>query len=217
MSEFKVTMSNGNKKIGQIPNVSLTPVKSCAKGVPCGIPKNGRKTGACYANKSYQMYPNVRKAWDGNYEYWRADPIAFENDLIELLSKKKKMPYFRWCVAGDLVDAAFLMMVVNVAKKFPDTRFLQFTKNYQLVNHYVYCLCDDDRNNLPKNLQIVFSAWPDFPMKNRYAFPVAWYVDEKEERDKRIPDGYPMHECPGSCVTCKFCWSPTKPIIFNAH
>ena len=214
-TEFKVTISDGNQKIGKVPNLSMTPIKSCARHVPCGLIPEGKKRSLCYAHKSYLQYPGVRAAWGGNYDYWLANPYDFARDFIAQLSKRKKLPYFRWFVGGDIPNADFVLFMVNIAKKFPDTKFLSFTKQYAMVNNYIFAFGLDGRESLPKNLSIVFSAWPDYPMSNRYEFPVAWYYDWKNE-DTRI-NGNWTHPCPGSCVTCKFCWSPDSDVLFEAH
>jgi len=50
-----VKISNGNTKLGRIPNISLPPIKACGKDVPC--------KSDCYALKAYRQYPATRKAW----------------------------------------------------------------------------------------------------------------------------------------------------------
>lgn len=67
---MKLHISNGNTKLGQVPNISFPPVKTCRKKVPCA--KDG-----CYALKFYRMWPAVKNAWDENYKLYKKDPAQF--------------------------------------------------------------------------------------------------------------------------------------------
>ena len=193
-------ISKGNNKIGRTWNVSLPPVKSCGKDVPC------KKK--CYALKSYRMYKNVRAAWDNNLSLWQSDPATFESDLLGALSKARKAPkFFRWHVSGDIVSLEYLRMMARVAESFPETKFLAFTKRYDIVNSF--------SGNLPENLKIVFSGWPGLAMFNPYKLPVAWMQDGSETR---VPAD--ALECPSNCEGCGMCWSLgelNKDVVFHKH
>lgn len=92
----EVKISYGNSKIGRIANISLPPIMSCPKDVPCSI--------GCYALKSYRLYENVRKAWDWNLKLLKDDPYDYFGSLIDQLKRKKQLKRFRWHVSGDIVD-----------------------------------------------------------------------------------------------------------------
>jgi hypothetical protein len=197
----KLCLSKGNTKIGKIPNISFTPIVSCASGIPCA-------NGKCYALQSFIQYPAVRDAWRGNLKYWTDDPKAFIEDLVAGLTKFRALPYFRWFVGGDMPDMFFLAQMCKVAKLFPDTKFLAYTKKYELVNEYF------DAQVKPDNLQIVMSAWPNVPFDNRHALPVAYY-HSVDNIDTRID--HDLFVCTGKCDKCKHCWDTNDGVIFEEH
>jgi len=47
--------------------------------------------------------------------------------------EKKQPKFFRWHVAGDIPDAMYLAMMYRVACRFKRTKFLAFTKRYNLI------------------------------------------------------------------------------------
>lgn len=189
-----VNISKGNKKVGNIPNVSLTPCTTCPADAPC--------RDKCYAMKAYRQYPNVRAAWNGNTEAARnhtAEYFAGIHDFIQ----KKKPSHFRWHVAGDIENQKYLDGMIEVAKKNPETRFLAFTKMHEL-----------DYTNKPENLEVVASLWSGWGKKHE-TLPVAWMQDGKEDR---VPES--AVKCPGSCEGCKACWNLSrlhKDVVFDAH
>jgi len=192
-----VRLSPGNMKLGKLTNISLTPVVSCQKGVPCS-----KKD--CYALKAYRMYKNVRECWDSNYRYYLQDNEGFFNNIIEQLNKKKP-ERFRWHVAGDIVDQEYFNGMVRVAETLPDTSFLCYTKKYEL-----------DFSNAPRNLRIVISAWPGLEIpKKLYSMPIAWLSEDTrrpEERQHRI--------CNDDCPDCGYlCYEAGSKfdVVFDKH
>ena len=93
-----VHISHGNMKIGKIFNINLPPGISCYKGVPCNC------NSGCYALKAYKMYPNVKKAWDENFEIYQDNPKYYFDNIIIQLKSKKYFDRFRWHSSGDIVD-----------------------------------------------------------------------------------------------------------------
>jgi hypothetical protein len=188
-----VKISKGNTKLGNVMNLSLTPCKTCPADAPC--------RDKCYAMKAYRQYPNVREAWNGNTEATNNRPAFFSE--VNKSVNKKKPEYFRWQVAGDILDQNYLDGMKMVARANPKTKFLAFTKNHGL-----------DFGSLPKNLQIVASLWSNWG-KRPVGLPVAWMQDGKENR----VTGNEI-ECPGKCKDCKACWnlnSLGKDVVFKAH
>jgi len=203
----KVSISLGNSKLGNIANISLPPIKSCRPGVPCAK--------ACYARKSYRMYPNVRKSWDTNYKTWETDPGEYFGQIIEWLKgrqenkRKKQIRFFRWHVSGDIPDSQYFNAIVDIAGLFPDVNFLVFTKQYEVVNNCLKYI------KQPDNLSIIFSAWPGLEMENPRQLPIAWFNDGT---DDRIPENH--LECPGNCEQCGMCFQLKKTgldVVFNKH
>lgn len=197
----QANISLGNSKIGKIPNISLPPVKSCGNCSSCAK--------ACYALKAYRMYPAVRAAWDANFALVKTSSLdqidnapmgaAYFASIDAFLARRAPL-YFRWHVSGDILDQAYLAAMMRLAKAHPGTRFLVFTKMHHL-----------DYSRRPANLSVVFSMFPTMP-NPRTKVKRAWYQDGTE---KRIPQG--AMTCPGSCSSCKACWTTSRDVVFNKH
>lgn len=191
---MKVTISKGNVKLGKIPNISLPPIISCRPGVPCAKD--------CYATKAYRMYPNVRKAWDGNLAMYNSDPEEYFMQIQSWL-KRNKPEWFRWHVSGEILDEWYWGMVRNTAEAFKGTKFLIFTKYFEL-----------NFTHVPDNLSAVLSMWPGMKVPE-INLPRAWCQDGTESR---MP--WSAIECPGNCQTCSACWGLAKrgwDVVFAIH
>lgn len=197
-------ISKGNTKLGKIPNVSLPPVVTC----------NGCENTCshkCYAQKFYKMWPTVRKAWDTNWAEYQEDSTGFFLSIREQL-RKSKPRFFRWHVGGDVPDYNYFSGIVVTAEELPNTKFLLFTKQYDIVNKWVAA---NGIGALPNNLQLVFSMWPGVEVDNPYGFKCAWMQDGTETR---VPES--AFECGGSCVDCSACFSLNKidrDVVFHVH
>jgi len=191
---MNVHISKGNTKLGnKISNISLTPILACGKTVPC---KKG-----CYAKK-FLMRPSVKKAWSENLAIARKNPVKFFLAIWDHLEKKRP-EFFRWHVAGDFLDQLYLNRVFALAYKFPDIKFLAFTKRFDL-----------DFSKCPKNFSIVLSMWPGQANPN-INLPRAWMDDGTETR---VPANA-IH-CPGGCESCGMCWSLKglkRDVVFHKH
>ena len=186
-------ISSGNNKVGKIPSVSLTPIKSC---VNCSYCKKD-----CYALKSYRMYPNVRNAWDSNFDLAKNDLNTFFNELDRYLNKKRPK-IFRYHVAGDIISQEYFDNMKNIAVKYPDIKFLAFTKNFTIKYR-----------NIPDNLSIILSIFPGMPIP-KINLPKAFMQDGTEKRIKTAL------ECHGNCEYCGLCWelkNLNKNVYFNKH
>lgn len=184
-------ISEGNSKLGGIPNVSLPPVKTCANCSEC------RKD--CYALKSWRQYKNVRDAWGANYALVSKAPAVYFGG-IQAYCKSWRPKFFRWHVAGDILGQGYLDLMSATARACPDTRFLCFTKRHDL-----------DYSGIPENLRIRFSLWPGM-VDPGPGIPRAWMQDGTETR---IPKG--ATKCPGSCEKCKACFNSTRDVYFLKH
>ena len=157
------------------------------------------------------MFSNVRNALQTNLEVWNEDPEGFERDVRIAAFPSR---YFRWHSSGDIPDEKYLEMMVRVANALPGTKFLAFTKKFELVNAYL-----DTYHSFPKNLRVVFSAWGSFLPVNPYRLPVAYVRLKKENCD--IPaDAF---ACPNYCGECVMsgcsCWdlAEGQSVCFNEH
>lgn len=187
-----VHISRGNTKLGSdIPSVNLPAGTTCREDAPCYK--------KCYARKGRFSFPHNRELVTTNLELWHSDPLQFERDVMIAAFKAR---FFRWHSSGDIPDAEYLDMMVRIAERLPETKFLCFTKKYELVNAYI-----EGAGDLPKNLSIVFSAWGDWLPENPYGLPMA-YIAFKREGNK-IPSH--ARQCPGYCGDCvisgESCWN----------
>ena len=105
-------------------------------------------------------------------------------------------------------------MMVRVALEVPGTRYLCFTKKYELVNDFLAA-----GNSIPDNLTIVLSAWGDWKPDNPYNLPMAYVKLKKQESD--IPAD--AKECPSFCGKCaatkNSCWNLKcgESVCFKQH
>lgn len=199
MKKLQVKISNGNSKMGLIKSVSLPPVVTCRNNAPCI--KN------CYARR-LQRYPNVKNAYNSNLELYIKDIEKYFDDIKKAAISQR---FFRWHVAGDIVDDNYFYGMVEVANECKDTNFLCFTKKYEIVNRYVA-----NFGNIPKNLIIVFSVWNSLDLINPYGFTAAHVVP------KETKGIWKEFECTGNCLECaidnKRCWNKdTKNVYLIEH
>lgn len=194
-------ISKGNIKVGTIPNISLTPGRTCS-------PEACKTclTGGCYAMKSYRQYPAVRRAWDENTAQAVDNPAGMEADLMAYFGRLNAPRFFRVHVGGDFVTREYAAMWARVAAANPGTCFLAFTKQWEMVRGV----------NFPENFSLVLSSWPGttIPADLRARYSVAWLDDGGEE----IPAD--AIECPGNCSNCGVCWSLAKrglDVKFKKH
>jgi hypothetical protein len=199
--EQKISISKGNRKLGLVMNVSMTPGRSCPRGVPCA----GQ---GCYALKALRLYPGTRAAWRRNELIAKHHPDSYFTQIAAQVAKAKPR-LFRFHVAGDILNIGYLACMCRVAAANPHTHFLAFSKAFDVVNEY------EDREVIPSNLVIVFSAWPGMTFLNPHGHRVAWMQDGTETR---VPGD--AIECPGNCETCGMCYELERlghDVVFHKH
>ncbi len=194
LGAVKISISKGNRKIGRVLNVSLMPVMTCGNCKHCKE--------ICYDIKACIQYKNVIDARVRNTILARHDRERYFAEIRKACKHRKKNLFFRWHVAGEILDAEYFEEMVHIAREFPKFRFWTYTKMYEIVNAW----CDKNgKENLPSNLSIMFSEWKVqledgsyivVPFPNPYNFPVFAVRFKGEEAPK-------MHKCPGNCDICK--------------
>lgn len=185
-AELTVCISKGNRKIGRVMNVSIPPIMTCAHCREC--------KSICYDIKANLQYLNVVNARAKNYSILKRDRAEYFGQIENAISRRQKNKFFRWHVAGDIIDMDYFENMVAIAARHPDFVFWTYTKNYELINSF----CDlNGRDAIPANLHIMFSEWRGLPMVNPYHFP-EFRVVFKDDAVK--PTG---HYCPGNCDICK--------------
>lgn len=201
-----ITISEGNDKIGNTPNVSLLPIITCPECTEC------KKD--CYALKFARMYPGVLAAWaDNTLEYYKSLGSYFL--AITTYLREKKPKYFRWHVGGDIPDMLYFIAMIAVARVYSNTRFLAYTKNTETVSAR---LRSEATSPLPKNLSIIVSRWKgdkEDPALTK-GLPQAW-VHDPSDPDTRIPKR--AIKCKGTCMDCRVCWNlkPGQSVVFEKH
>lgn len=200
-----VSISQGNSKMGQIRSVSLPPETTCTTGCKCAE--------KCYARRIEKIRPNVRSAYLNNYEIYINDSETYWREIEASIMMSR---FFRYHVAGDIPDCAYLAHMIDIAYRNPHCEILCFTKKYSLINDRL-----DLGTKFPKNLHIIFSAWRGMEMINPYNLP---------EAHVRYKDGYCTastrkisYECEGNCQECAVthdkCWNLKngEQIILKEH
>lgn len=199
----KVSISSGNSKLGGIASVSLSPIDTCREGCPCWK--------KCYAEKLCKIRPSMRKAYNNNLDILRNEPELYWRDVEAAIMTSR---FFRFHVGGDIPDTEYLLKMCEVANRNKHCEILCFTKRYEMVNDAV-----TGGVRIPKNLHVVFSAWPGLTMENPYNFPEAHIRLRNGKTDARS-DAY---ECGGNCTNCvqtdSGCWNlkSGEQVVFNEH
>ena len=184
VKDIKLCISTGNVKIGRVMNVSLPPILTCANCKEC--------KSYCYDIKACLQYPEtVIDARIRNLVILQKDREEYFHRIEQAISRRRKNKFFRWHVAGDIVDVDYFDHMVKIAERHPDFRFWTYTKCYAVVNAWVA-----DHGTVPENLSVMFSEWRGMPMDNPYHFPEFRVVFKDEQR----PAGF---YCPGNCDICK--------------
>lgn len=202
----EISMSNHNSKTGTACLNLAMPVCVCREDAPCKA--------TCYACKGCQQFANVQGAYYRNLRLYNDDPENFFEQMFYKI-KFSGLPKVRLFDSGDFPDGEFLARLVDLCKRTPDTKYMAFTKKYEVVNEYI-----DKHGNLPDNLNIMFSAWDRmWEVPNPYGLGMA-YVDFD---DKRMNPDFPKNAfvCPGrtaTCSACGACWSKKlKAVVFHQH
>lgn len=211
MKSNEIHMSTKNSKTGCGVIDLAFPVVTCREDAPC------KKSGKCYCMKGTQQMTTVLGAYYRNLRLYTNDPEDFWHQVWFKLAHCG-LPKMRYFDAGDLPDYAFIDGMVETAKKFPEMKFMAFTKKYFLVNQWI-----DNNGELPANLNIIFSAWDkNWEILNPHHMPVA-YVEFKESGlTPELPEKY--NTCPNqkdklvTCSACGKCWrKDLGTVVFKQH
>jgi len=203
---MKVNISTTNTKLGIIPSISLPPIITCRKDAPC--------TKDCYGTKGNYRFSNVQKSMQNNLIIYKTNEKEYFEQIRKYLDQSIiSYKYFRWHTVGDIPDIDYLLQMIKLARKLPKTKFLAFTKQYEIVNKAI-----DLYGNLPKNLIIIFSAWgKKIEFINKYNLPIAHVRFKNKEENVDIPQN--AKECTGNCTECLECWNikNQQSVVFDKH
>lgn len=192
VDNVKMTISAGNRKIGRVLNVSLPPITTCGNCKKCMF--------FCYDIKACLQYPdNVIDARVRNLHVLLNDRNEYFRRIDKKMTRRRKNKYFRWHVAGDIIDYDYFDRMIENARNHPDfVAIWTYTKMYDIVNEWI------DKNGLdaiPDNFHIMFSKWDGLPMNNPYGLPVFACKLKDGNADPMPWDD--MYVCPGNCDICK--------------
>ena len=184
-------ISERTTKMGNILSFSTLPYRMCRKDVELPCAEN------CYAAKICRLRKTVAKAWGDNTAMLENGLHAnVASDIIDAI-KFRHAKLFRWFVGGDIHDVGILEMMISVARACPETRFMCFTKFYDLV--------EEHHERIPGNLNIVLSAWKELQPTDaqKKLFAVCYYNDGEE--DCQVPVDATV--CGGDCEHCQLCFN----------
>ena len=188
--------------MGSIQSVSLPSVVTCRK---CDCQKK------CYARKLERLRPSVREAYANNLEVLKNEPDTYWREVEAAIMTSR---YFRFHVAGDIVDASYFKHLIDVSRRNRHCEILCFTKKYEIVNDELF-----RGTAIPKNLHLIFSGWRGLAMNNPFHLPEA-HVKYRDGSTTASPKAKP---CGGNCTECAItdggCWTLDygEQVVFNEH
>lgn len=199
---MNISISKGNGKLGSIQSVSLP------AGVTCRICSCFKK---CYARRLERRRRTVETAYKTNLKVLTENPDIYWREVEAAIMLSR---FFRFHVSGDIPNITYLYRMVEVAKRNRHCEILCFTKRYEFVNHLFDCGTD-----IPKNLHIIFSAWPGVNMFNLHNLPEA----HVKFRDGTTTARADAKVCNGNCTECAIteggCWALGRgeQVVFDEH
>lgn len=201
----QMTISKGNKKMGDIESISLPAITTCRADCPCYKD--------CYAARMAAYRKTVRDSYERNYQTLKEDPKMFWTVIKAAMMVNK---YFRFHVSGDIVDADYFDHMVKLAREVKTCEVMCFTKKYEIVNNYL-----DKGKRLPKNLHIMFSVWPGLKCDNPHHLPEAHVLmkDGSCTCDPAKADYHCKKNCMECAVTNSGCWSlkRNQKLVLDFH
>lgn len=220
---MKISVSAGTSKTGDIPSFNLPPIESCPNHATCASFKHKGKKWSCYAIRSFNQYPDVKRAWSRNFAMCLKSIAQVEWQLANHF-RRSVVGYFRIHSSGDFYSKEYLDMWIRIARKFPEINFLAYTKMYGYFKDLV----------LPDNFTVFASFMPqitfDAALKvaNYYKLPLAYAYGLNVED---VPDtNHKMITCPDqvvkakhpkidrlTCAGCKLCWRWSTKVPSNVH
>lgn len=156
----------------------------------------------CYATKKY-LTSKVLKFRFSNLI------SSFEEDFVDKISGQIKACMLRKVrvhESGDFYSQEYLNKWVKIAKNNPNTKFLAYTRSFQLDfrripdNFVIYFSIDRETKECPPYFHRSYLLLPD----ERNPFP-SWKVCKRRKRH---------HYCGKSC---NYCWDNLGNVVFPKH
>lgn len=198
LDTVKMCISNGNRKIGRVMNVSLMPIVTCKHCKECKW--------YCYDIKACAQYPQtVIDARMRNTVILQKNRKRYFAEIEKKIANRRKNKFFRWHVAGDVIDIDYLRNMVEIAARHSDFVFWTYTKEYDIVNTFVLENGGSKEKAIPQNLHIMFSEWDGQQMSNPYCFPIFTCRLKNGNKNHSFEWFENLYKCPGNCDICKAC------------
>lgn len=173
-------VQRGNHKTGVIPCINMPMLITCPAGAAC--------RSFCYVGKECRYRKQLTFRYNSeNLALFLRDKTAFSNAVKAAIYNDSIV---RWHESGDVINADYFQIMVEIANFYPCKRFYAYTKKYDIVNDYI-----TKSGALPPNLTVIFSADKNLTLENPYDLPVARIDFGTGEKI----DGF---KCPGKCVEC---------------
>lgn len=191
VESIPMCISTGNSKIGHVLNVSTMPIKNCPNCANC--------KGFCYDVKACVRYPDtVINARMRNTVILQKSRDVFFQRIDAAMNRRRKNKYFRWHVAGDIIDYDYFSRMVDNARRHHDFAIWTYTKVYDIVNAWI-----DENGALPSNFHVMFSKWDGVPMNNPHNLPT--FTCKLKNGNVDTDDAFfnATYHCPGNCDVCK--------------
>jgi len=205
-----VTSTNNSKVGSNILTASMPVGITCRNDVNCFLNKE------CYGYRGNLNFANYKQSMIRNLELYLTNPEGYFKCIdtqLTLIPYK----YFRWFVTGDIPDEKFFTdIMIKLALVHSNTKFLAFTKKYEIVNEWI-----SQNGNLPENLVIILSSWDFFVPENPHNLPMSYVQFKEKKRNDELP--VDAIKCPRKCETCVqggtgcFNLKNGESVIFKKH
>lgn len=182
ITDYHVSISDSNDKIGDIANISTAAVLTCPHAQQCKY--------WCYDIRDcfrHGYNSTTMQARAKNTALLLKDFVRYFFEIRAFL-RSYKGAYFRWHVGGETKDRKYRDEMIHTAVMFPEIFFFTYTKEYVLWNEI---------RVLPSNLIVMYSEWKGLPLVNPYNRPVF----KVRFKGDPVPDDCTW-KCPGKCQMC---------------
>ena len=188
MNNLKISISNGNTKMGAIPSVSLPACITCNPDAPCFK--------GCYAVKIAKRFEATDASYHRNLNVLKSNPELY---WLQVKAAACMTRYFRYHVSGDIVNKEYFNNMIKLANELTGTKFLVFTKQYHIINEYL-----NNGGIIPSNLKVILSNWGAWKCDNPHKLPVCEVIFKGDQP----ADDWKI--CGGNCTDCACrgvgCW-----------
>lgn len=121
----------------------LTTIKTCPSAGECGT--------FCYASQGTYLFNCSMVAHARNLQHYLTNTGDFKSQLINEISKIRKLRAFRIHDSGDFFSRQYALDWFEVINALPNVQFYAYTKMVPLFNRF------KSEGLIPKNLSIIYS------------------------------------------------------------